>query len=245
MSTSVLLFTSRGTALTCGFVAGLAALALTSTAQPVNANGQARVRTNCLEFSELALTLERNATDGDTEVVIFAKGQDAGLKRLTVIAPNGRTIAAFHGSQQGVGIREFVLESAEPPDLDAVLQSFPEGEYRIVGRTVVGECIQGIASLSHEVAPATTLLTPGEEQVVSVNEVILSWSAVLGAQLYVVELNNETTGLENTFQVFPPTTSIAIPAHFLHAGSEYQFGVGVRSATGNLTFVERTFFTAP
>jgi hypothetical protein len=231
--------------ITAGLVAGFAALAFAIASQPVKADGTGRSRTNCLEFSELALTLERNATDGDTEVVIFAKGQDAGLKRLIVIAPNGRTVAAFHGSQQGVGIREFVLESAEPPDLDAVLRSFPEGEYRISGRTVAGECIQGIASLSHEVAPATTLLTPGEEQVVSVNEVILTWGAAPGAQVYVVELNNETTGLENTFQVFPPTTSIAIPAHFLHAGSEYQFGVGVRSATGNITFVERTFFTAP
>src|SRR5688572_6758342 len=119
MSTPILPFTSRGTVITAAHPVGFAALACTTTSQPVKADGTGRARTDCLEFSELTLTLERNATDGDTEVVIFAKGQDAGLKRLIVIAPNGRTVAAFHGSQQGVGIREFVLESAEPPDLDA------------------------------------------------------------------------------------------------------------------------------
>ena len=237
--------TSRGSAFACSFAAGLAILGLTIASQPAKANDVAQARHNCLEFSELALTLERNATDGDTEVVIFAKGQDVGLKRLTVIAPDGRTVAAFHGSHRGVGLREFVLESAEPPDLEAVLRSFPAGEYKITGQTVEGQCIRGTASLSHELAPATTLLTPGEEQVVSVNEVILSWAAAPGAERYVIELNNETTGAENTLHVFPPATSLAIPAHFLQADSEYQFGVGVKTANGNLTVVERTFFTAP
>ena len=46
-------------------------------------------------------------------------------------------------------------------------------------------------------------------------------------------------------EVFPPTTSLAIPAALIQAGSEYQFGVGVKTAEGNVTFVELTFFTAP
>lgn len=199
----------------------------------------------CLEFSELHMTLEQNATDGDTEVVLFAKGQDEGLDRLTITGPDGRRVADIKADRRGVGIREFVLESAEPPDLDAVLGSFPEGTYFVTGRTVTGECITGEMFLSHQIAPATELLTPQEDQVVPIDQVVLSWNAVAGAERYVVELNNEDTGAEFTFDVFPPTTSIAIPAHFLQAGSEYQFGVGVKMATGNITFVETTFFTAP
>jgi hypothetical protein len=45
--------------------------------------------------------------------------------------------------------------------------------------------------------------------------------------------------------VFPPTTSLEIPSSVLSSDSEYQFGVGVRAPDGNLTVVERTFFTAP
>jgi hypothetical protein len=202
-------------------------------------------RVPALEFSELRMTLEQNATDGDTEVVLFAKGQDEGLKRLTIVAPDGRRIADFKGDHRGVGLREFHLESAEPPDLDAVLGSFPAGTYTVSGRTVGGDLIMGAVSFSHELAPTTTLLTPAEEQVLPIEQVVLSWSPVAGVERYIVELNNETTGSESTFEIFPPATSLAIPAQFLQRDSEYQFAVGVKMPTGNITFVETTFFVAP
>jgi hypothetical protein len=126
-----------------------------------------------------------------------------------------------------------------------VLGSFPEGEYSFTGKTVTGDCLKGTASLSHEIAPPTELVTPEEEEVVQINQLVLSWKAVEDAERYVVELNNENTGSEMTFEVFPSTTSVAIPAHFVQPGSEYQFAVGTKTANGNVTFVELTFFTAP
>lgn len=219
----------------------LAGLALAAAvAQPAFAQNRP-----CADFSELTLTLEQNATDGDAEVVFFAQGGDVGLKRLTITAPNGRRVARFNGDRRGVGIREFLLESAEPPDLPAVLASFPEGDYSFVGRTVDGACLAGAASLSHQLAPATTLLTPEEDEVVPADQLVLAWAPVAGVERYVVELNNEDSGSEFTFEVFPPTTTLAIPATLVEADSEYQFGVGVKTANGNVTFVERTFFTAP
>ena len=199
----------------------------------------------CQEFEEIWMTLERNATDGDTEVVLFAKTETDGLDRLVIRAPDGRRVAQFKGDDDGVGVREFHLESAEPPDLDEVLDSFPEGTYTMEGRTVNGDCVFGTAVLSHEIAPATGLLTPSEDEVVAANQLVLSWAAVDDAERYVIELNNEDTGSEFTFEVFPPTTRLAIPAALVQADSEYQFGVGVKTDTGNITFVETTFFTAP
>jgi hypothetical protein len=164
------------------------------------------------------MTLERNATDGDTEVVLLPLAQDEGLKQLEITAPNGRRVAKFDGDGRGIGIREFLLESAEPPDLDAVLASFPEGIYSFNGKTVTGDCLKGTASLSHDIVPATQLLTPAEDEVVQINQLILSWEAVEDVERYVVELNNEDTGSEMTFDVFPPTTSVAIPGPFPPAG---------------------------
>lgn len=200
---------------------------------------------DCAEFEELALTLEKNATDGDAEVVLFAQGGDEGLRRLVVTAPNGRKVARIEADKRGVGLREFLLESAEPPDLAAVLASFPEGVYTFSGRTVGGDCLVGEAPLSHALAPATTLLSPELDEVVPVDELVLSWAAVGAAEAYVVELNNEDTGEEMTFLVLPPTTSLAIPASVLAPDAEYQFGVGVRTADRNLTVVELAFTTAP
>jgi len=198
----------------------------------------------CQEFEELFMSLEQNATDGDTEVVFFAKTVTDGLQKLQVTAPNGRQVAKFGGDKRTIGIREFVLESAEPSDVNLVLDSFPEGAYLYRGKTVEGDCVEGEADLSHTLAPATTLLTPAPAAVVPLTELLLSWSAVAGAESYIVELNNEDTGSEFSFGVFPPTASLTIPAALLVAGSEYQFAVGVEMPDGNVTFVELAFFTA-
>jgi hypothetical protein len=198
----------------------------------------------CDEFEELQLTLERNATDGDTEVVLFAQGQDDGLKKLLIRGPNGRRIASIEADSRGIGIREFLLESAEPAELELVLASFPEGEYRFFGRSVEKDCLLGTATLSHEIAPETTLLTPAADSTVDPGDVVLSWTAVPSAVAYVVGLNDEDTGAESLFTVFPPVTSLEIPSAAIEPGSEYQFEVGVRTANGNLTFVEHNFFTA-
>lgn len=213
-------------------------LALAMGAAPALAQRRA-----CQEFEELHMTLEQNATDGDTEVVFFAKTETDGLRRLVVLAPTGRRVANFGGDKRGIGIREFLLESAEPPGLDLVLASFPEGTYAFSGKTVGGACVQGEAALSHSLAPATTLLTPGEDEVVPLDALLLSWTAIGGAERYVVELNNEDTGSEFTLEVFPPSTSLVIPAELLVADSEYQFAVGVKMPDGNVTFVELAFFT--
>lgn len=201
-------------------------------------------RKECDEFSDLHITLERNATDGDTEVVFFAKGQDDGMKKLVITNPKGRRVAAFEADRKGIGIREFVLESAEPEDLALVLGSFPAGDYTFVGKAVTNDCLRGTATLSHVLAPETTLLTPAADATVNAEDVVLGWAAVAEATQYVVELNNEDSGAEYTFQIFPPETSFEVPASIVEPGSEYQFVVGVRTADGNLTFVEHAFFTA-
>ena len=176
----------------------------------------------CMDFSELKMTLERNDTDGDTEVVLLALGQDEGLQRLEITAPNGRRVAKFDGDGRGIGIREFLLESAEPPDLDAVLASFPEGIYSFNGKTVTGDCLEGTAPLSHEIVPPTELVSPKEEQEVPIDKLVLRWKAVPGVERYVVELNKETPLPESemTFDVLPPDpprkfVSVRIPAHFV------------------------------
>lgn len=207
---------------------------------PASANAQ----TSCLRFSETKAVLEQNLTDGDAEIVLFAKGQDEGLRRL-VIRPPANGAKVLLTTPNAIGVREFLFESAEPPDLPAVLAAFPAGRYRFIGTTVSGECIRGGATLSHASAPGTTLLTPTQDQVVPADQVVLSWSAVPEAVRYVVELNNEDTDAEYALDIYPPTTSIAIPAALVAPGTEYMFGVATETVTGNIAAVELTFTTAP
>jgi hypothetical protein len=208
-------------------------------AQPVSAEDA----DDCASFSTLSLRLDQNATDGDTELVLIAKGQDIGLKSLVIFAPNRRLVGAFNGDRRGVGIREFQLESAEATDLPRLLAAFPQGSYSFLAKNVNGQCLRGTAELSHAIAPATALLTPAEQQVVPVSQLLLSWAGVSDAERYIVQLNNKSAGTALTLEAPPSTTSLAVPAQFLQPDAEYQFLVGVRTATGNITFVERTFFT--
>ena len=79
------------------------------------------------EFEEASIVVERNDTDGDTEVVIELTAGDEGLRSLYMRTPDGRLIASvgsYHPSSEG--IREFHLESPEPEG-DRILASYPEG----------------------------------------------------------------------------------------------------------------------
>jgi hypothetical protein len=60
-----------------------------------------------------------------------------------------------------------------------------------------------------------------------------------------VELQNEMLGNEYSFQIHPPTTTLAIPSTMLVPNTTYQFGVAVQTATGNVTAVEHVFLTVP
>ena len=202
----------------------------------------ASAKRECSEFEELAIVLEQNATDGDAEVVLFAKAGDEGLKRLRIIAPDERIVANVQGDDRGVGLREFSLESAEPPDFDAILRSFPEGTYRISGRTVSGQCIAGTTDLSHEFAPETILRSPMQDEDIPLGPLTLAWDAVPEAVRYIVELENESEGSEAqfTFEILAPTTSLEIPAALIAAG-DHLFGVFVVTESGNKTSVEVTF----
>ncbi len=198
----------------------------------------------CLEFTDLRMTLEQNATDGDTEVVLFAKGQDHGLKKLRIVCPDGRIVAEFLGNRRIIGLRVFALESAEPPELERVLRSFPEGTYRFVGRTVEDDCLRGSAFLSHAVAPETQILSPSEDETVPRDEVVVFWAAIPEAEVYLVEVKNEETENALLVEVPAPITSFEVPVSWLEPGVKHQVVVGVRIPSGNITNVQSAFFTA-
>lgn len=220
--------------------AGLVSLLITLSLFSISAVANDSI---CEPFTELSIVLEQNATDGDSEVVIFAKGQDIGLDHFVVCAPDGNKVAKFKGDKKGVGMREFLLESAEPPDLNKVLASFPEGMYLFNGRTVEGGCLLGSAFLSHTIAPETQILTPGENQILNRSSVSVSWLPVDNAVVYVVELKNEDTEYALLVEVAAPATLFDAPASWFVPDTEYQVAVTVVTTSGNKTSVETAFFT--
>ena len=188
-----------------------------------------------LGFTEAGILLEHNATDRDAEIVVFVKGGDEGLATLRVYAPDGRAVLDLSTQDRVIGLREFTVESAEP-GLAKVLGAYPEGSYRIEGVTIGGDKLHASVGLSHK------LPSPPELKVSKTTNTV-TWSAAAGAVKYSIELEREVDG-EDVMQMrmeLPATVrSFPIPKAFLVPG-DYQVGVAVHGANGNIVVVEQEF----
>src|SRR5687767_1304231 len=98
-----------------------AILVLISASISFASEGWAAPRPWASEFDVATINVERNVTDGDTEVVISVVPADEGLKYLSIRAPNKRAVVdVFSLDRSVLGLREFDFESPEPPG-DAIL----------------------------------------------------------------------------------------------------------------------------
>src|SRR3954469_9110732 len=107
-------------------------------------------------FEVASARFEQNATDGDVEAVFEAIAGDDGLTKLTITAPDRRTIVDFSApGRSATGMRQFRFESPEPTDVAGLKKAFPEGEYIFSGSTGSGNHFRDKAQLRHKL-PATT-----------------------------------------------------------------------------------------
>jgi hypothetical protein len=198
------------------------------------------------EFEEAAMYVEQNATDGDTEVVIAGTAGDDGLRLLQIKWPDREVMATLLADRSTLGMREFHFESPEPPG-EAVLAAYPEGRYALVGVATSGERFRTVLTLSHDLPPASTILSPaGDAEVPARVPLTIQWSQVPGIEKFVLEFENESADPERalTLDLPPGVTSFRIPARLLPAGSEFQVGIHTVAENGNIVVVESTFTTA-
>ena len=198
------------------------------------------------EFEDASIRVERNATDGDTEIVLTAKPlTDNGLVRLTVLSPHWRKVVEVEAPHRARGLREFLFETPEPAG-SAILQQYPEGDYLYFGTATNGQRFVGSATLSHELPGEATIVSPVEESVIEPGALTILWTAVPDAAQYIVEFENESADPEQSFSfvVGPETTSFAVPSAIVVPSSDYQVGVASVHENGNVVFVETTFSTA-
>lgn len=197
------------------------------------------------EFDFATIIVEQNATDGDTEIVIDAKpDSDDGLLRFRVRTPYGKKVVDVRSPRRVLGMRQFRFESPEPPG-DAIFASYPEGEYRFVGRSIAGERFVGTATLSHQLPSPVTILWPMQDQVVPSDSLTIQWSQAMDASGILLEFENESADPEQTLLINLPsdTTSFEVPSAMLVPGAEYQIGIASVAESGNLVFTELQFST--
>lgn len=220
----------------------MAALLLVSSGWVREAEAQSA---KAVPFPVASVHFEQNATDGDVEVVFEAKGGTDGLANLKVVSPDGRTVIDFTAPDPStLGMRQFRIESPEPKDVKALKAAYPEGAYEFTGRTFSGATFVGKSTLSHRLPATAKFGTPAPEaEDVSIKDVEISWSAVVGVASYIVKIEQDE--LETRIEAVLPSslTSFAVPNGFLMPGTEYQLGIGTVTGEGNVSFVETSFTT--
>lgn len=216
---------------------GLIALASATAAGPTPA---------ATRFAVAKVRFEQNATDGDVEVVFDITGRNDGLTRLTIVSPDGRTVADFTAPDGStLGIRQFEFESPEPTDVAGLKAAYPEGEYTFTGTTAAGATLQGRATLSHQLPATTSFVHPqADAEGVPARDLEIAWSPTSDAVAYVIEIEEE--GSDKSLKANLPQSGprFAVPNGFLKPGAEYKLGIGTVSAEGNISFIETSFTTA-
>lgn len=143
-----------------------------------------------VEFDEIKVIIEINATDGDAGFHTLFDGE--GWSEVVIEDPNG--VELLHEAASGglavQGVTENFFESAEPlcefdeeePDelvvpLAEFLPLFPEGEYTFTGETIGGEVISGTGELTYNIpaAPDISASDEMEFEFSAENPVVLTW----------------------------------------------------------------------
>ena len=195
-----------------------------------------------LEFEELEIFLETNDTDQDAEIVCSAETDD-GIVHFVVHDPSLRPILDVTSSDgKGIGLAEILIESAEP-DIQSVLEAYPEGRYRFAALTVNGDVVRGAADLTHDLLSPPRILEPQDGGLVDRDAFEVIWQLDPNAAGYILEVEGQ--GMELTLELPPNVDHLLVPASLLERSSEYQIGVLVKGTNGNRVAVEIHCRTLP
>jgi len=147
-----------------------------------------------MPFDDSEIFLEFNSTDNDLGVQVFLDGED--WRRVKIFNPRWKRILDIQTKREfrELGLTELRFESAEPSP-EEVLDSFEPGTYRFAGRTVDGERLFGMGTLSHELAPAP-VFSPSNGEVVDPTNTVIQWDPIAGVESWEIIVANEDTGGE-------------------------------------------------
>jgi hypothetical protein len=199
------------------------------------------------EFEEARIYIEYNESANDLGFHVSLDGED--WTDLKIFDPTGKKIfdVSASGGYRNLGLTELFFEAAEPNlsefPLEELLELFPEGEYRFVGKTVDNEKLESIAVLSHDVPDGPVVATQAEGGTIRI-----TWQPVTGPAEILPDGSIDITGYQvivGSFQVTVPAsaTGVTVPAEYYQAlpSGTNDFEVLSIDESGNQTITEGTF----
>ena len=217
---------------------------------------------NTIPFDDSLVFIEFNSTDED--LGFHATFDAPGWKEAVICGPDGRKLFEVKagGTTERYGLSQLFFEGAEPPleeqPLGEFFARFPEGEYLVAGVTTEGQALMGAATFTHNIPEGPVLISPEEDEIVSLNSVVIDWEPATGpADVAVVRYElflfptpppegdpPPLLDIDLALELPPTITEVRIPPEFLTPGTEYEFEVLSIEVSGNKTITAGEFVTA-
>jgi hypothetical protein len=229
------------------------------------------VRGRTTKIATAKLIIEFNSTDND--VGVHGAFDDQGWSELCIFDPRGRPIAAVDPLSQlnDLTMAGIFFESREPPaeefsmaDLEV---AFPEGRYRVRGKSFDGTILTGRALFTHDVPAPPTITSPQiaedpegtEQNPVPVDDLAIAWDPVTetvdaepvtitGYEVIITkEVQDDPHGFSRPIDdVHVPASvnTLSVPAEFLEPDTVYELEVLALERSGNQTISVGFFRTA-
>jgi hypothetical protein len=203
-----------------------------------------------IQLEEATMIVELNSTDGDAGLQAFLDGEP--WRSMSISSPDGRRLIGVRnsGRLKNFGLTELFTESNEPPFDELPLRKFkrrfPEGKYRLSGKTIEGRRLLGKAKLSHDIPDGPKITLPTEGATVVRDGAVASWAPVPdggGVQIAGYRAIVEREDPLRVFQVELPAsvTSVTIPPEYLEPGAKHKLEVQAIERSGNQTISELEF----
>ncbi len=221
------------------------------------------------EIATAKLIIEFNATDDD--VGVHGAFDDHGWSELCVFDPAGQPIAVFdpRGQLDDLTMAGVFFESREPPgsefSMEDLATAFPEGKYRVLGKSHDGRVLVGSATFTHDVPAPPTITAPrladDPEQPgapVARDGLNIDWDPVTetvagtpvtitGYEVIVTkEDHDDPHGFSQpVYDVHVPATlsALSVPMEFLEPDTVYEVEVLALEESGNQTITVGFFVT--
>lgn len=208
------------------------------------------------KWKDARFIFEYNASAQDLGVQLFLDSE--GWQSVKLMDPRGRVMLQATASgnllAQGGGT-ELFLESVEPPlseePLDEILDRFPEGDYKLLGRMPDGTKIAGEVEISHDIPAGPHVVTPpqGSSCPHVSGPVVIDWDAVdetidgEPVEIESYEVIVENAGNLDVILPASAGTKLTVPTEFLEPATDYIFEVLAIADNGNQTITEGCFST--
>jgi len=173
-----------------------------------------------------------SASDDDAEILIRATGVDP-ISRVHIVGPGGtvRLKATFRDGDR-LGQADVHFDTPEP-SLEDLMQAYPEGEYRFLGRTAAGEKLAGVAELSYALLPAPTILFPLDgETGVPTKDLEVRWSVpvAVAPERVLLQVEDEKEKVALSIDLPGDVKRFTLPNDWLQPGVIYTLDIKWRLA---------------